>query len=268
MSPPDEQSSLPFTSSIADRWIVFPRLCQQYVAGNVSKSALLTKLLPLSYLSLFITLVVAAHHFPEKYDWSRRVISHLISPRYNPAGYLIPLLGMAVAALLALPIAGYVEQRLQSIAPRLSRWAGAGLSIGILLVMSVTLPFNIPTMPACVRWVHEALAQAAGIFIIIGMICCFLCAIKDRFYGQKRLSQALVAGWSLVTLLPIVSGLFLASLKLSRKAGIEWADQLRMQLNQTIVWRLAFWEWFGVVAFLLFMLISAMLLPERTESLR
>lgn len=265
MSPPDEQSSLTFTSSSADRCVFFPRSGQQYVAGNVSKSTLVFILLPLSYLSLLSTLFIATLYFPKPYDWGRDVISHLISPRYNPDGFLISSLGMAAAALLALPFAGYLERRLKGIAPRLSRWVGVGLGIGIILVASVTLPFNIPAMPKSVRWVHEALARSAGICVIIGMVSCFVCGIRDRFYGQKKLSRALVASWSLVTLLPIVSALLLGGLKLSRKAGIGWADQLRMYLNQTMFWRLAFWEWFGVIAFLLFMLITAMLLPERPD---
>ncbi len=42
---------------------------------------------------------------------------------------------------------------------------------------------------------------------------------------------------------------------------------LRLQLKQTMVWQLAFWEWVGVVAFILFMLVSAMLLPVRVREM-
>lgn len=238
------------------------------MGGNVSRSTLLFILLPLSYVSLLITLFIAARRFPVPYDWGRRVISHLISPRYNPDGFLISSLGMAVAALLALPFAGYLERRLQAVAPRLSRWVGVGFGIGIILVVAVTLPFNIPAMPVGVRWVHEALAQAAGICIITGMICCFVCGFRDRFYGRKKLRRRLVVTWLLITLLPLVSGLLLGSLRIFQKAGIEWAVQLRMSFNQSVLWQLAFWEWIAVVSFLVFMLVSVMLLPERADSSR
>ena len=251
---------------MADRLAFLPRSLQQYAAGNVSRNTLLTKLLPLSFITLFSTLFIAAQHFPEEYDWRRRVISHLISPRYNPEGYLLPSIGLAVAALLALPLAGYAEQRLHGVAPKLSRWAGVGLGLGIFLMVSVALPFNVPSMPASVHWVHEALARTAAVAVIAGMICCCLCGLKDRFRGEKTLSRLMVMSWTSLTLLPFVCGILAGILKICRKANVGWAVDLRAQLKQTVIWQLAFWEWVGVLAFILFMLTAAMLLPERIKS--
>jgi hypothetical protein len=251
-----------------ERLAFLPRSLQQYAAGSVSRSLLLTRLLPLSFITLFSTLFVAAQQFPEEYDWRRRVISHLISPRHNPEGYLLPSLGLAVAALLSLPVAGYAEHRLHRVAPNLSRWAGLGLGIGILLMVTVPLPFNVEWMPSSVHWVHEALARTAAVAIVVGMICCTLCGLNDRFRGEKTLSRTMVATWTSLALLPFVCGILAGILKICRRAGMEWAMELRLQLKPTMVWQLAFWEWVGVVAFILFMLVSAMLLPARINSVR
>jgi hypothetical protein len=247
------------------RLAFLPGWLRRYAAGSVSRDLLLTRLLPLSFIALFGTLIVAAQQFPEEYDWKRRVISHLISPRHHPEGYLLPSFGLAVAALLALPVAGYAEHRLQGVAPKLSRWAGLGLWIGILLMVTVPIPFNVEWMPSSVHWVHEALARTAALAIVVGMICCCLCGLKDRFRGQKTLSRLMVVVWTSLTSLPFVCGILAGILKICRKAGMEWAMELRLQLKPTMVWQLAFWEWVGVVAFILFMLATAALLPERTR---
>ncbi|MBJ7257509.1 MAG: hypothetical protein JHC69_11960, partial [Akkermansiaceae bacterium] len=118
--------------------------------------------MPLSFLVLFTTLFVAALHFPESYDWQRRVISHLISPRHNPDGFLIPSLGMAFSALLVLPLGGYIGRRLWGISRLLAQWVSGLLGAGIFLVVTVTLPLNVESMPASVHWVHEALARLAA----------------------------------------------------------------------------------------------------------
>lgn len=253
---------------MADRLAFLPRALQQYLAGNVSKMTLLTKLLPLSFMVLLVTLVISASHFPGGYDWTHEVISHLISPRYNPEGYLTSALGMAVAAFFALPFAGYVEQRLHGVAPHMSRWSGVALAVGIFLVMSVPIPLNVDWMPKSVRWMHEALARTAAGGIFGGMIGCCLCGLKDRLRGKQTLSRAMVASWVALTGFPIIGGILGGILKMARKADIEWAVQTRAHLKQTMVWQLAFWEWICVTALILFMLVSVVLLPERMNASR
>jgi hypothetical protein len=243
----------------------FQKPVRSYIAGDVSRKTLLLYLLPLSFISLLGTLVIAASCFPEAYDWKRRVISHLISPRHNPDGFLIASVGMAVSALLALPFAGYVGSRLRAVAPRLGYWSGMGLGWGIVLVVTVTLPFNVDSMPTSVRWVHEALARTAAVGIFGGMICCCVCGLRDRLAGRQSLDRLMVASWVSLTMLPIVCGILAGILKLARKAEIGWAVEIRRELKQTMIWQLAFWEWIGVAAFILFMLISVVMLPARVK---
>jgi len=181
---------------------------------------------------------------------------------------LISALGMALSALFALPFAGYVEQRLHTVAPRLSRWSGVALALGIFLVMSVPLPLNVDFMPKSVRWIHEALARTAAGCIFGGMIGCCICALKDRISGEQTLNRAMVISWIVLTGFPILGGILGGILKIARKADIEWAVQTRAQLKQTMVWQLAFWEWICVVALILFMLVSVTMLPDRMKSSR
>lgn len=268
MSQPDDHVPLSSSLPATDRLNFLPGWIQSYVGGDVSKNTLLGYLLPLSFISLLGTLAIAASHFPGGYDWQRRVISHLISPRYNPDGFLIASIGMVVSALLALPFAGYVGKRLCAVAPRLGHWSGVGLGLGIFLVVTVTLPFNVDSMPEGVRWVHEALARTAAVGIFGGMVGCCVCGLRYWLGGRRSLSRLMVAGWVSLTLLPLVCGVLAGILKFGRKAKIPWAMETREQLKQTMIWQLAFWEWVGVAALILFMVIAVALLPARVRSSR
>jgi hypothetical protein len=77
------------------------RSIHQYFTRHVSKTVLLTTLLPLSFASLFGTLLAAALIFPGGYDWRVRVISTLTSPRDNPQGCWLPSIGIMAAMLVA-----------------------------------------------------------------------------------------------------------------------------------------------------------------------
>lgn len=261
-------ASQPSLSFVKDPLSFLPIPVQQYCGGNVSKTMLLTVLLPLSFLSIFGTLIIAAQDFPGDYDWKRQVISHLISPRYNPDGFILPSIGMALSAIFSLPVAGYISQRLRDVSPRLSHWVGVGLGVGIFLVVTVTLPFNTPSMPESVHWVHEALARTGAVGVVGGMILCSVIGLLDRLSGRRMLDPRLVISWASLTLVPVVCGILAGILKFSRKAGFEWAIQLRQELKQTMLLQLAFWEWVGVIGFVFFMVISVLLLPARVKESR
>lgn len=249
------------------KWLFFlPQPIQKYISGNVSRHVLLTVLLPLSFSSIFGTLFIAAQYYPGGYDWQREVISHLISPRYNPDGYLVPLCGMAASALFCLPVASYIAVRLQPISLRLSQWVSVGLGLGIFLVVTVTLPFNVESMPKALHWVHEGLARVGAVGVVGGMLCCSICGMKDWFRcfgGQRTLHPVMVFTWVSFTVVPIVCGVLSGILKVARKADVAWAVAIRAELKQTAIWQLAFWEWVGIVGFVIFMTLSVMLLPTK-----
>lgn len=236
--------------------------------GHVSKSALLTRLLPLSCLSFFGAMSAAATFSPDGYDWRVRVISKLTSPDENPEGYLLPSIGIMAAIVLALPFAGYVSQRLHTIAPGFARSTGVAFAIGFVLMlfaMATQLAEPVVGMP----WLHTPLAQAAGGFFVGGMLGCSLCALKDRlriFGGEGALPRALSAYWIGITLLPVGLLALLGMLMfLGHQAGQAWAEDFRQSFRNTVFWRLAFWEWVGTVIAFAFLWGSVLLLPGSAE---
>ena len=240
---------------------------QKVFTGYVSKTVLLTMLLPLSIASFFGTVIVAAFFFPVPYDWSVRAISNLISPHDNPGAYWLPRLGLAVSAVLALPFAGYVEQRLRGITPRLARATGMAFALAfvLLLLAGIVVPQQVLPVFGWHR-MHEFLARSSAVAFSIGMLCCCACAFKDRyrvFGGQRSLGTALSYYWGWVTLLPVGCAAILGALHfLGHQADQAWAEQARESFRNTIMWHLAFWEWIGSVVFFMFMVVTVLLLPE------
>jgi len=242
-----------------------PRSLEKFFTGHVSKTALLT-LLPVSFASFFGTVITAAIYFPERYDWRVRVISNLTSPHDNPRFYWLPSLGIAAAMLLLLPFAGYVEQRLRAIAPRTARSAGAAFAFGFsVLFCAVVAQLAQPLIG--MGWLHEFLARAAAGAFAVGMVCCSLCALKDRFDGQSLLCNALAYGWASLTLLPVICLVAIGALVLlGHQLDVAWAENLRQSFRTTPMWHLAFWEWAGAVAASVFLTVSAWWLPARIQT--
>lgn len=146
------------------------RSLQRSFTGHVSKSTLLTTLLPLSFASLFGTLSAAASFFPAGYDWRVHFISTLTSSRDNPQGCWLPSIGIMAAMLLVLPFAGYLTQRLGAITPCLARSAGLAFAFSfILMLLAVAVQFAQPVIG--LRRLHEFLARISAVIFSLGMLC-------------------------------------------------------------------------------------------------
>ena len=208
------------------------RRIQRFFAGHVSKKVLLTMLLPLSIASFFITVIIAAYFFPLPYNWVRRPISNLSSPLYNPRDYWIPCLGVAVSAVLALPFAGYVAQRLRGITPRLARATGVAFALAFVLLLLADIAVTQQVRPLF-GWdgMHEFLSRGAAAAFSIGMFCCCVCAFRDRFRvfgGQRSLGTALSYYWRWATLLPVGCAAIVGVLAfLDDQEGQAWAAHAR-----------------------------------------
>ena len=242
------------------------RRIQMVFAGYVSKKALLTTFLPLSIASFFGTVIVAAFYFPVRYDWTVRTMSKLGSPRENPGIYWLPCLGLVASAVLALPFAGYVQQRLRGIMPRLARAAGVAFALAcVLLLLTGIVPQAIKPM---LGWhgMHEFLVRSSAVAFFTGMLCCCICAFRDRsrnFGGQRFLGSALSCYWGWTTLLPVGCALIIGGLQfLGHQMNQAWAEEARQSFRHTIMWNVAFWEWVGSVIFFMFMVVTVLLLPE------
>ncbi len=239
---------------------------QRVFAGHVSKSVLLTILLPFSIVSFFGTVIASAFFFPVPYDWSVRAISSLASPRDNPGTFWLPCLGLMASAVLALPFAGYVELRLRGITPRLARTACVAFALAcVLLLLTGIVPQQVLPLFGWPR-MHEFLARSSAAAFFTGMLCCCICAVRDRFRlfgGQRSLGNALSCYWGWVTLLPVGCAATIGALWfLGHQADQAWAEQARLSFRHSIMWHLAFWEWIGSVLVSMFMVVTVLLLPE------
>jgi hypothetical protein len=222
--------------------------------------------LPLSIASYFGTVIVAAFFFPEPYDWTVRAISNLASPRHNPGVYWLPCLGLVASALLALPFAGYVEQRMRGITPRLARATGVAFVIAFVFLLLTGIAPQQVLLVFGWHKTHEFLARSSAAAFFTGMLCCCVCALRDRFGffgGQRSINTKLSCYWGWVTLLPVGCAAIIGALYfLGQQANQAWAEQARESFRNTIMWQLAFWEWIGSALFFMFMVVTVLLLPE------
>lgn len=235
----------------------------RHIIGQVSKSALLTTLLPLSFGTFFIALSAAASFFPQGYDWRVHVISKLTSPIANPQAYWIANLGIMMTMLFALPFAGYVHQRLQPIAPKLARIAGITFGLGFI-IMAISMLAQLAEPVIGLRKLHTYLAQTAAGFFMVGMICCSASAIRDRvrsFGGRAALPRTLASFWASLTVLPVA---VLTTILLLLVLGGP-AEEIRQSFRHTPMWHLAFWEWIGALLACAFLTGSVALLPIPRE---
>lgn len=235
----------------------------RHFIGQVSKSALLTKLLPIGFGIFFIALSAAASFFPQGYDWRVHVISKLTSPVTNPEAYWIASAGIMLTMLLTLPFGGYVQQRLAPITPRLARVAGTTFALGFI-IMAISMLAQLVEPVIGFRKLHTYLAQTAAGFFIIGMICCSASAITDRlraFGGRAALPPVLASFWAGITLLPVgVLGTIVLLLVIGGPA-----EEIRQSFRHTPMWHLAFWEWIGAIMACAFLTGSVALLPIARE---
>ncbi|MGZ4963019.1 MAG: hypothetical protein ACXWDN_04505 [Limisphaerales bacterium] len=240
-------------------------------ASDVSRDVLLRGFLPISFMSLFGTLIAAAFFFPKRYIWHTSAISTLTSPSDNPGGCWLPSIGIVAAMLLALPFAGYLGQGLCNIMPRLARSAGLAFAFGfVLMALSVIAQGAQPLIGF--QWMHWVLATTAAVFFIGGMLCCVTCAVGDQvpyFGGRRTLPKTLVCWWGLLTVTPVLFLVALAVLKLlGQQGGQIWAEEFRQSFRHTIFWHLAFWEWLGAALAFAFLTGTVLLLPNTNNNPR
>jgi hypothetical protein len=235
----------------------------RFCTGNVSRASLLFCLLPLSVASLAGTFVFGIYLFPGHYDWRTQVMSHVISPVHNPHAYWLPALGIAAASLLCLPLAGYIGSRLGPIMPRLAGSVRVTLGIGLILLATTAIP-----LPGMGR-LHETLARAGAAAIVIGLLCCSACALKDRFHslgGRRLLGRKLALCWISLAVLPLAVAAGSGILLLGRNAHLHWAVAISQAVRPTVLWQLAFWEWLGVALLFGFCFLSVGWLPAQVHS--
>jgi hypothetical protein len=209
--------------------------------------------------SYFGSLWLGARYFPHGYDWRRNVISNLLSPRDNPAGYWLPALGVAIAGLCMLPLAVWIDGELgeceRPLARRVRRTA-ALVGIVCLILSALVVPQHAHAVMG-MRHAHELLARTSAVGLGLGMICaCMGAGLGERLRTLRTV-------WWATTATPIIgavgSGIVVA---LTRLYGLGIGAYLR----GTVFWHLAFWEWAGSVAVFVFFASPVLLLSRNAAA--
>jgi hypothetical protein len=240
---------------------------RKFVSGNLERKTLLFVLVPLIFLAYFGTLAFACFWFPGTYDWRYRVISSLISPWNNPEFHWIPSAGIAGTGLLMIPFAGYIKRRVR-VASRLGANIGAfAFGNGVIwLILAALIVSQHHHANSMLPRLHEMCARTSALGLGTGMFVFCSCAIKGYFIpviGNKTFNLQLLVSWILMTLPPILVALS-ECLLLATYAHFTWSTAVYHALKNSVAWHLAFWEWVGSATVFLFLLSSALFLPEHT----
>ena len=223
------------------------------------RKSILAAFLGLIFLSFFGTLAVSACLFPQPYDWRRRVISNLLSPRDNPGHYWLATGGVALTGLFMLPFAGYLQRNLQLAAPKTARLSASAFLIGSITLICAALVAPQHQQPVFGTRLHELLARSAAGLLIIGMLASCWCAWRGR---GVILPARLFWTWSLVTLMPLAGLVGSECLLLLAQMAPGMGKPIRGALRHSMFWHLGFWEWTGAVAAYAFLCAAVFLIPS------
>jgi len=229
-----------------------------FFTGDLSQRTMRFAVVPLIVVCFVGSLAVAVALLPQDYDWRLMSISQLLYPRVNPDFHFIPAIGLALAGVLLIPFAGYVRRRLGFDSPAVRAGAAffAGGAISLILASLITShPLH---GRAAVPKLHEVLGRLAGVGLGGGILLFEFHVLKyRRRAGSASVSGRLISWWSLITGPAIV--LFI--LRLVIAARFQVLEPLTRNLKQSPIWHLGFWEWIGSVAVIVFLVVSAWLLP-------
>lgn len=239
----------------------------RFCSGDFRRSTLLFVLVPLIAVSYFGTLALAIVLFPERYDWRYRVISNLISARYNPTFHWIPSLGIALAGVSMIPFTGYIQRRLRLAAPRTAALGAGAFAVGVMaLILAGLVVSSRAHGPTKVPRVHEIFGRTAALGLGVGMVLFWWCTLKGHCTGRARKGlyrRKLLVSWTLLTWPPLVGMAVSEGLLLTAQIRWPWSHAIYASVRNSVAWHLGFWEWIGSAAVFLFLVSSALFLPER-----
>lgn len=239
------------------------RILLDLFSNGPKRQNLLNSLIPAIFVIYFGSLAAAIRLSPEAYDWRRKSISWLLYPRNDPSFHYIASLAVAVTGLLMVPFAAYIRARLRSTFTIFADLGALILGLGALLLTLAGLIVSHPYAgKARFPRLHEALARSAAFALGMGMLMLWLTAIKtwviSSATGALRLRRLLIA-WSLL----LVPAILVMALRLLAYAARGSSSGFLRTIGNRSLWHLGFWEWIGSGAVFLFLLSSALFLPDR-----
>jgi len=226
------------------------------------RQILLNSLISGIFVIYFGSLAAAIRLSPEAYDWRRMSISWLLYPRNDPTFHFIASLSIAMTGVLIVPIAADTRRWLRSTSAVLADLGALILGLGALLLILAGLIVSHPYAgQARFPRLHEWLARGAALTLGMGMLMLWLSALKTWFTspakGAPRLGSLLIA-WSLL----VVPAILVIALRMLAYAARGWSSGVFRTIESRSLWHLGFWEWIGSGAVFLFLLSSALFLPD------
>jgi len=235
------------------------------VGSGFTRQTLLKFVLPAILVIYFGSLTAAIRLSAGAYDWHRMSISWLLYPRNDPVFHLFASAAIAITGLLIVPIAGYMRMRMKGTEATFTNLGSLMLSLGALLLIAAGLIVSHPYAGAA-RFprLHEMLARSAATALGMAMLTLWIVVLTARrsssakaVLGLRRLSIA----WSLV----VIPAILVLALRVLAYIGREWSGGFFRAIGNRSLWHLGLWEWIGSGAVFLFLLSSALFLPDHAS---
>ncbi len=235
------------------------------LASGPRRQNLLTSLIPAIFVIYLGSLAAVIRFCPGTYDWRYKSISWLLYPRNDPGFHFIASLAIAATGLLMVPFASYIRMRLRGASMILTNLGALMFGLGALLLILAGLIVSHPYAgnPRFPR-LHEILARSAALALGIGMLMLWLSAIKTWVASPATDAlclQRLLIAWSLL----VIPAILVMTLRLLAYAARGWSSGVLRIIASRNLWHLGFWEWVGSGAVFLFLLSSALFLPDHAS---
>jgi hypothetical protein len=226
------------------------------------RQSLLNSLIPAIFIIYFGSLAAAIRLSPEIYDWRRKSISWLLYPRNDPSFHFIVSAAVAVTGMLMMPIAVYIRTRMKSTSTIFSNLGSLLLGLGALLLILAGLFVSHPYAgKARLPRLHEMLARGAALALGVGMLMLWVSALKNWLTCSAKVLRRwrrLLVAWSLL----VVPAILVLALRVLAYAARGSSSEVFRAIESRSLWHLGFWEWIGSGAVFLFLLSSALFLPD------
>jgi hypothetical protein len=240
----------------------YRRKLGELLSSGPKRQNLLNFLVPAIFVIYFGSLAVAIRLSPASYDWRRKSISWLLYPHNDPTFHLFASSAIAISGLLIVPFAIYLRGRLRSASATLTNLGVLILSLGAFLLILAGLIVSHPyTGTVSFPRLHEMLARGAAVALGTGMLILWIVVLKTWFTSSTKSGlrlQRLLIAWSLL----LIPAILVLALRILAYAAREWSISVFRTIASRSLWHLGFWEWIGSGAVFLFLLSSALFLPD------